>query len=60
MKALAAKDVGNFGGNRKANRAAQAALNAKVAELLTEEQKAAMAKKPAKKAKAPKAKKAQK
>jgi len=53
VKTLAAADAGNFGDDRKANRAAQAALNAKVAELLTEEQKAAMAKKPAKKVKAP-------
>ena len=60
VKALAAKDVGSFGGKPKANRAAQAALNAKVATLLTEEQTAAMAKKPAKKAKTPKAKKAKK
>ena len=51
VKKLAAEHSGNFGGKPKANRAAQAALNAKVAELLTEEQKAAMAKKPAKKGK---------
>jgi Spy/CpxP family protein refolding chaperone len=59
-KTLATEHSGNFGSDAKANRHAQKALNAKVEKLLTEEQKAAMVKKPAKKAKAPKAKKAKK
>ena len=53
VKTLATEHGKNFGDNPKANRAAQKALDAKVAELLTEEQKAAMAKKPAKKKAAP-------